>query len=82
MAARGYCLERYRSETSPNGVRLLRERVGLCQWEAAQIAFVDERTWRRWENGERKVSEAAVCLFALLTKQPYPINEENYEELM
>jgi DNA-binding XRE family transcriptional regulator len=39
----------------PADLRAVRESAGLTQKEAAAICSVDERTYQRWELGERKV---------------------------
>jgi DNA-binding transcriptional regulator YiaG len=40
---------------TPAELRRVRESGGLTQKEAATICSVDERTYQRWELGERKI---------------------------
>lgn len=45
---------------SPDEYRAAIERLGLSQVAAARLLGVDERTSRRWANGERDVPAPAV----------------------
>jgi DNA-binding transcriptional regulator YiaG len=61
-------------ETSAEALLRARERANMTQDEAARLTHQsDGRVWRRWENGERRVNEAAAHLFAFLTDQRYPL---------
>lgn len=39
----------------PDELRQWRVHNGLTQTKAAEIVGVHERSWRRWENGERSI---------------------------
>ena len=61
--------------TTAYALRDYREGLGLTQAEAASMVHVHPRTWRKWENGERAIPEAAAHLFALLVRKPYPYQD-------
>lgn len=44
----------------------IRARLGLTQGQTGALLGCDERTWRRWENGERAVHPAVERLMRLL----------------
>lgn len=72
----GRCLREDPIVTSRNALRAARERAGLTQEEAAALVHQSGgRVWRRWENGERAVNEAAAHLFAIMTDQRWPLRE-------
>jgi DNA-binding transcriptional regulator YiaG len=45
---------------TPDEYRLAIEQLGLSQIAAARLLGVDERTSRRWANGERDIPPPAV----------------------
>jgi transcriptional regulator with XRE-family HTH domain len=53
----------------PSEVRLWRQRHGLTQVQSAGIVGVNERTWRRWENGERGIPK---MLALVINTKPFP----------
>jgi transcriptional regulator with XRE-family HTH domain len=53
----------------PADVRLWRQRNGLTQKQCGGIVGVHERTWRRWENGERGIPKM-LALF--INKETFP----------
>lgn len=54
-------------EATPETVLNSRQRAGLTQKQAAAIVYVDERTWQRWESGERKMHKNIYELFLIKT---------------
>lgn len=48
-------------------VRAARAALGLTQNQAAALVHVDERTWRKWELGERAMHPAFFELFMIKT---------------
>ncbi len=53
---------------SPEEIKKARIITGSTQAQAADLLEVDIRTWRRWENGERKMPRYAFRLFVILTQ--------------
>lgn len=52
----------------PSEIKQLRMDAGLTQLGAGAIVGVKDRTWRKWENGERGMKPATFELFRLKTK--------------
>ncbi len=50
----------------PGDLRSLRIRAGLTQAQSAEMVGVEERSWQRWEAGDRQMPAATAELFALL----------------
>ena len=52
-------------------IRTTRESNGLSVASAARMVHVSDRTWRRWESGDKDMPEAAWELFIIkLPKNP------------
>ncbi len=66
-------------------IRLLRERKGLSQSEAAARAKTTLRQWQRWENFEREPKASGLCRICLALDIPpdflLPPEEENPNEI-
>ena len=60
----------------PDEVRIWRHQHGLTQKQSAGIVGVDERTWRRWENGERGIPKM-LALF--ISTEPFPKEVSHHE---
>jgi len=58
----------------PLAIRKKRNAHQLSVAECARIVCVSDRTWRRWEDGTRKMPEGALELFVL--KQENKNNED------
>ena len=41
----------------------------LTQKQSAELVCVDERTWQRWESGDRNMSRGIYKLYLIETKQ-------------
>ncbi|MFG7180682.1 helix-turn-helix domain-containing protein [Burkholderia pseudomallei] len=54
-------------QATPEGVREAREHAGLTQEQAAALVYVDGRSWRKWELGERAMHPAYFELFLIKT---------------
>lgn len=54
-------------EIKPKMVLNARQEAKLTQKEASQLVYVDERTWQRWESGERKMHKNIYELFLIKT---------------
>ena len=54
----------------------LRQHLGLSIAEASAQVHVAERTWLRWEAGEKKIPEGVVELFCRKNDLPYPPTTE------
>lgn len=52
---------------SPKQVHAVRYALGLTQEQAAQVVYMDARTWRKWELGERAMLAAVFELFLIKT---------------
>jgi len=50
---------------NPETIRQTREAHGLSVGEAARMVQVTDRTWRRWEDGSRKMPAGAWELFQI-----------------
>ncbi|OCG66622.1 hypothetical protein A9G41_12445 [Gilliamella sp. Nev5-1] len=44
-----------------------RKAAGLTQKQSANLVYVDERTWARWEAGDRKMNKNIYELFLIKT---------------
>ena len=53
-------------------LKKLRQQIGKSVTEAAAQVHVGERTWLRYEAGEKKIPEGIVELFCLKNDLPYP----------
>lgn len=63
-------------DMTPFEIRLLRARLGLSQTEAAALCGVQDRTWRRWEAGDRTPGPAQLePAHALLARQDRAVRE-------
>jgi len=49
-------------------LKKLRVRLDLSVAQAALQVSVTERTWHRWESGDRRIPAGAIKLFKLLNK--------------
>lgn len=54
---------------TPEMVIEARTSANLTQKQSADLVFVDERTWQRWESGDRVMSKAIYKLYLIETKQ-------------
>jgi DNA-binding XRE family transcriptional regulator len=52
-------------QMTPEQVKALREKSGLSVAEAARCVQIADRSWQRYESGERKIPEGIVELFCL-----------------
>lgn len=59
------------SRPSPTEIRVARTYVGESQANAAAAVHVDQRTWKRWEYGERKMPLAAWELYLIKNEIGY-----------
>lgn len=53
---------------TPEMVIEARKNANLTQKQSSELVFVDERTWQRWESGDRTMSKAVFKLYLLETK--------------
>lgn len=54
-------------EIRPEMVLKARKEAKLTQKEASILVYVDERTWQRWESGDRKMHKSIYELFLIKT---------------
>lgn len=54
---------------TPKMVIEARKTANLTQKQSAELVCVDERTWQRWESGDRAMSKAVYKLYLIETKQ-------------
>lgn len=52
---------------TPEMVLSARTTANLTQKESAAVVYVDERTWQRWESGDRKMNRNVYELFLIKT---------------
>lgn len=52
---------------TPEMVLSARTTANLTQKEAAALVYVDERSWQRWESGDRKMNRNVYELFLIKT---------------
>lgn len=50
---------------TPDEVKQLREKAGLSVAEAARCVRISDRSWQRYESGDRKIPEGIVELFCI-----------------
>jgi DNA-binding transcriptional regulator YiaG len=55
---------------TPAQIKELRLKLGLTRGRAAFVFGVDSRTWRRWEAGERDISQPVEKLLTLCVNSP------------
>lgn len=49
----------------PEDIKRYRNSLGITQEQCADVAYVDIRTWQRWEAGERKMPRAIWEFFQM-----------------
>ena len=54
---------------TPKMVIEARKIAELTQKQSAELVCVDERTWQRWESGDRNMSRGIYKLYLIDTKQ-------------
>ena len=57
---------------TPEEVKALRQSAGLSISQAARSVQITDRSWQRYESGERKAPAGLVELFCLKNGLPYP----------
>jgi len=57
---------------NPQTIRQTRGSHGLSVGEAARMVQVTDRTWRRWEDGSRRMPAGAWELFKIKVKEKQP----------
>jgi len=57
----------------PEQLKQLRLSAGLSVSQAAAQVHVTDRSWRRYEKGDRAIPEAIVHLFCVVNKLEYPL---------
>ena len=63
------------TQPTPAQIAAAREAAQLTQQQAGELVHTDNRTWRRWEAGDRAINLASWELFLLKTKQIPPVAE-------
>lgn len=56
---------------TPEMVIEARKIADLTQKQSATLVYVDERTWQRWESGDRNMPRGLFKLYLMETKQVY-----------
>jgi len=56
----------------PEEVKRMRKKAGLSIAQAARIVQIADRSWQRYESGDRKIPPGLVELFCLKTGIGYP----------
>ena len=56
----------------PEQLKQLRLSVDLSVTQAANQVHIADRSWRRYESGERPIPDGIVHLFCLINKIDYP----------
>lgn len=57
---------------TPQQVKQLREKAGLSLAEAARCVQIAQRSWQRYEAGDRKIPPGLVELFCMKNGLKYP----------
>ena len=57
-------------------LKQLRQQIGKSVAEASLQVHVGERTWLRYEAGEKRIPEAIVELFCTKNGIKYPVEEK------
>ena len=60
---------------TPEQMKELRKRLGLSISQAAKCVHVTDRSWLRYESGDRKIPDAIVHLFHVQNGLKYPPND-------
>lgn len=67
-------------EITPELILKCRNVANLTQKECADLVYVDERTWQRWEYGERKMARNIFELFLIkIGYTKYPLTNSKLE---
>jgi putative transcriptional regulator len=53
-----------------SGVRVIRERTSLSQWEFAQLIGVSVKTLQNWEQDRRRPTGPAAALLSIIEHDP------------
>jgi putative transcriptional regulator len=56
----------------PDQVKKLRDDAGLSVAQAARCVQIADRSWQRYESGDRQIPPGLVELFCLKNNLPYP----------
>lgn len=59
----------YRVTPTPKQIRSARDKAGLSRHEAATLIYKSQRSWEKWENGERPMDPAFFELFRRKVKE-------------
>lgn len=59
-----------RPSPTPSEIKLARESAGMTQDQAARVVWTTQRTWARYESGDRAMHRGLWELFLLKTYQP------------
>lgn len=67
-------------EITPELILKCRNVANLTQKECADLVYVDERTWQRWESGERRMARNIFELFLIkIGYTKYPLTNSKLE---
>lgn len=61
--------QEFTDKTTPEMIIEARKIAGLTQKQSAKLVCVDERTWQRWESGDRNMARGLFKLYLIETKQ-------------
>jgi DNA-binding transcriptional regulator YiaG len=56
----------------PEAIKEMREKAGLSAAQAARSVQIADRSWQRYESGDRKIPPGLVELFCLKHGIKYP----------
>jgi DNA-binding transcriptional regulator YiaG len=60
------------TKLQPEDVKKLREQAGLSVAMAARTVQISDRSWQRYESGDRQIPPGLVELFCIKNGLPYP----------
>lgn len=61
----------------PDELKKIRLWLGLSVAQAANQVHITDRSWRRYEKGDRQIPKAIVHLFCTINNLPYPPNVDS-----
>jgi putative transcriptional regulator len=59
-----------KAKVKPSDIKVARKKVGLSRDDFAAMFGLSAATLRKWENGERKPTGAALALLAIISREP------------
>ena len=62
----------YEAKMTPEAVKAMRESAGLSIAQAARCVQIADRSWQRYESGDREIPPGIIKLFCIKNGIEYP----------